>query len=823
MRRNEDHALNVVPILRDLAVSLSNLTGEHGWLAALRFGVAGGLAEAGEADLAEPLFRQLVAENPHHLWAWVGLVDLALVRGNAVAATDIGREALAILPDEPILRRKTAEALDLTEGPAVAIELMALRDIGASDDLAFVIGLHRKAGKVQDAADFCQRMLNLKPDHELSHLARIEIGLQSGDHESAVAAAAEALLHHPKHPEIVLRAAQAYRVAGDTQRAANLAGNAPLDTPFSPWLLQLRASIAEEQGDLEKARLLLGQIWDMGLPEFAEAAREALCRIDAAAAQDPFVEHVYQHVAPAQTIGDERSERDNDFGQLLSKIEIALVEAAPTLYDLLDQFLGSADLPWYRALQVVELVGIKGSAELAESISSAFERQFWSTSDQHAFAIEDLLLRNGPRSALDWIRTHPVARRDSEAAERLGRVLLAAGTGRLAVRYLWSCCRRWPADPHLLELATQALIACGMADRIADLLSETSPHSDAARSLACHVSAAISLGHLTEALSLCEEIEASSDARAPLVDMIEVSLLEANLTKAEAYAARLSIDAGPVEAALVSRPRATRVGTLLNEARILAALGWTVDHHSSADNYIGDFFLPARTRVTQRAPGVDTRISVSIPELPNKIHVIWFENPKSNSERDQLLAVWRKASRRNLILHGEREAQSWLRDKAGKDAARAFAMAPEREQKADLMMLGTLLVEGGVALSSTQWPSGEVDHLFDLTAGAGMFLDGSGAVVTDVVMSTPGHSVIATAFDKAVASCLSRENDHRWFKTGPGLLTRSLALHLVDDVAEARVTLRALSTLRRLVHPYRTAIQVREKFRPFRVGRYLGD
>jgi hypothetical protein len=126
-------------------------------------------------------------------------------------------------------------------------------------------------------------------------------------------------------------------------------------------------------------------------------------------------------------------------------------------------------------------------------------------------------------------------------------------------------------------------------------------------------------------------------------------------------------------------------------------------------------------------------------------------------------------------------------------------MATDQDQKADLMRLATLWGEGGVAMTPLQWPSGDLDALFDNITGAGFFIDDGGAVSSDVVIAPPGHPVIGWALDRAVAACLSRGTEHRWFKTGPGVLTRAVAAALPT----ADVTLCPLTRLRRLLHPHR--------------------
>lgn len=85
-----------------------------------------------------------------------------------------------------------------------------------------------------------------------------------------------------------------------------------------------------------------------------------------------------------------------------------------------------------------------------------------------------------------------------------------------------------------------------------------------------------------------------------------------------------------------------------------------------------------------------------------------------------------------------------------------------------------------------------------------MFCTGAGAVASDVILAPPAHPLIATAFEMSLAACLRGERDHRWVKTGPGLLTRAVAQRLIEDTPPtAPVPLMALQTLQARVHRWR--------------------
>jgi len=547
-------------------------------------------------------------------------------------------------------------------------------------------------------------------------------------------------------------------------------------------------------GAVEAARRLWARLRDLDHPELAAEAEAALARLSGGAPA----------LAEPPPNDPDAPGPEADAASLFDALDAALGQDAAAAEAVLRRLVAQPDLPWYLALRLVERAWRNGSDALAGQLSAAFDGAPWSAPDRQAFAIEDRLLRRGPRAALDWVRAHPAPRRDAEAAERLGRVLVGAAAGRIAARYLGACCRRWPTDPQFLRLVTDACIACGIAERVPALLERAGVDLSTAQGLASRVSAAMASGNVPAALAACRAAEASGAGRLPLVNMIELHVLAGDLAAAEACAARLSVAVGPLEEAVICRPRATRVGSLLNEARILSASGldWQDGALPELRQAAESFFLPARTVLQRLAP--EAGAPATGGPVPEFLHAIWQGPSPLPEEVTRVLAEWQARSSRRLIVHDAQSAPGWLRDRIGADAARAYAMAPEREQKADLMMLAALMVEGGVALTPTEWPAGDVDALMDPVAGAGIFLDASGAVSTDVVIAAPGHPVIVDAFERVVASCLARENDHRWFKTGPGLLTRALACHLAGDPAHrAPVTVRPLAALRTVVHPHR--------------------
>lgn len=757
-------------LLRELGGILGHLDGEQGWIAALRFGVAGGLAELGEGDGADPLFRQLLARNPKHLWAWIGLIEIAMGRGDAMGALALGREALGHIPQERLLRRKCAEVAEVAEGPEAAIVLLCDQPMASmvEEDLVLAIALHRSVGRVIEAGDLCARLIALTPVQAIAHLALIEIGLAQGDAEAACLAAEAALTHHPDHDEIILRAAQAHWMAGTAMRAESLASSLPGSSAFAPWSLMLRAEIAEARGAPAAARDLWSEALATGQAEVAAAAQAALSRLADA--------------IPASDAGDP-----------LSALEAALATGGGSVEVLLAQLAGQEDLPWFVALRLVDrLLQARHAAE-ARRFADACAQRPWSEGDRRAFVLEWLLLAEGPFAALDHLRAHPVPRRDAEACERLGRILLAAGLARLAARYLRRAGRQWPEQEGLLRRATEALIASGSAGQIGALLDGAWRQAPARARLACRVAAALAEGHPAAAVDAC----AGAAGPLPLTDLIEAQILTGDLAGAEASLGLLSASDGPEAEALICRPRATRLGSLLNEARILAAL--SPDQPGEGQGEEGAFFLRARAALLAKMPLVGGDAAQG--EVPGALHLIWRGGMPPPEVAGRMTDGWQAATRRALCQWDPATALGWMAETLGPEAARAFAMAQDTDQRTDLLMLAVLSMEGGMVCTAEHVPGGCIDAL-SIGSGATLFLEGNGGIGMDCMIAPPGHGLVRAALDAALAACLSRESEHRWFKTGPGLMTRTVAGWQVEG-RSASVHLHPAGRLQKVLHPCR--------------------
>ncbi|WP_439139595.1 hypothetical protein [Roseicyclus sp.] len=743
----------VASALVDLAHWLEGAQGDAGWLAALRFGVAGALAETSHQSLAEAGFRQIIAQRPAHLWAWIGLITLVLARGDPGQAAALGRAALDQLPDEPILRRKTAEALEQAEGPDAALACLGpgADPPRAPEDLAYAIMLLRSAQRVAEVGPFCDALLDQRPADALALLARIELGLAQDDDDAALRAAADARAHHPNHAEIRLRSAQAHWRIGQTRLAAALIAPVPDDPTLAPAFDTLWAALVGADPDLGKV---------VADPAAIGSALDALLQ---------------------------KRAKQGDRSMFMKLIK----ESAP--------------LPWYHAIGLVARAHAAGQGALGEEIVAAIDADAWPAADQHAFAVEHSLLRHGPLAALDLLRATVIGMRDPEAAARLGRVLLRAGQATLAARYLGRCLRKWPGDADMLALACDAQIAAGRPDLVADLVTGGRVALDAGRALHYRFAAAFHLARPNQLRQLCKESETVHMDKPPLASLIKAHLLLGDLAAAEAWLAKLDPKDDPLAAALIQRPRATWLGSLLNEARLLAVAVREKPMATAAASapLAQDYFLHAHARIAaMQAMPVPTPAPPDAGDGLQPLHLLWPSPAPTTPEGQRLAAAWAAQMGRPVAAMSLDDGGEWLAQHHGAAVAKAYRLLRDPEQKADLLLYGHLLQHGGVGLGAPLWPRSGIAARLAAFGPTRLFRDDAGAPSTAMIMCLPQDKVIALALDKAVAASLARETEHRWFKTGPGLLARALAsLHLDGDIADA-VPIAPIALLYRAAHPF---------------------
>ncbi len=164
--------------------------------------------------------------------------------------------------------------------------------------------------------------------------------------------------------------------------------------------------------------------------------------------------------------------------------------------------------------------------------------------------------------------------------------------------------------------------------------------------------------------------------------------------------------------------------------------------------------------------------------IPRIINVFW-DRPEPPADVEALMQSWRD---RNPAYGWRRfdeiQARDYLAAKFAGPVIQAYQRVREVSQKADIFRLALLVAEGGVYVDADDRCLRPLDML--LPAGASLVLaqEEFGCATNHFLAAAPGHPVLQAALRMVVIAVNRGDNEFPWLSSGPGLLTRALALHL---------------------------------------------
>jgi hypothetical protein len=232
----------------------------------------------------------------------------------------------------------------------------------------------------------------------------------------------------------------------------------------------------------------------------------------------------------------------------------------------------------------------------------------------------------------------------------------------------------------------------------------------------------------------------------------------------------------------------TLPGTLRTELRLYRQAIASAPGAACEEDLVAAYVIPAIEVVAtwaDRCPDPATRPGEGGErQIPRRIYQFW-DAPVRPSWVLERFASWAAAEGWEHRDFDRHTAKDWLASTFGPDHARAFGLANHVAEQADFFRLCILLVEGGLYADADDRLVGAPDALLAGRGGLVVWREPLGTLANNVICTAPGHPVIASAVEMALASLLSRENDLTWTKTGPGLLTRAVALHVLRDAEGA--------------------------------------
>lgn len=700
--------------------------------------------------------------------------------------------------DRPLLLRRCSFLRQLGRAREAVAVLLPLhesepRDIALTLELAQA---HRAAGDIAAALALFDEVLARDPSRHGAWIAKVELLAKAGRPEAAFAAAEEALARMPA--DRWLRLKRGVLLRDLKQPAAAVAALMPLRHDLPDDL-----AVMLELGQAHVAR---------GDPAAGQAMFDAVLAADPAhrgawlaKVEDALLRHDQAALMALARGLHDRLGREADphasalLARILPQLEIARwgpevaawieavaalpVQAKPadlwalhgvaqlhglpvTCRRLLNGLLARPALPLSVALNILRWSdaqrGETGHLKmLLRSRLAAPECPFF---DLHAAAME-----LGPAQAVARRRRQPG--RPAREIILLADLLVAAGREALAHRYLSVARRLQPAEASLRRRHLNALTAAGQVEEALRAAEELLAEAASPPDWKVGITALIALGQGERALELMDACSDPEHHRAFRRGRLELALRFGRFDEARALAAE-SATLGNARRAL--HFGLTLEGLQLTELR-LAELNRAAPTPSSVEGRLIGPSIQAldahMARLAKRPP----RRREGPGRIPRNILQYW-NTGKPPPALEAIMHSWQAAEGYAYHLFDRLAALRFLAAELGADWAAALRLANHPAEQSDFFRLCFLAVKGGIYADCDDRLIGSLDELTAGEAGLVVFRERRGAIANNLLLAEPAHPVVIHAAVAAKQALLRKDNDSVWTKTGPGLLTRSVAV-----------------------------------------------
>ena len=408
--------------------------------------------------------------------------------------------------------------------------------------------------------------------------------------------------------------------------------------------------------------------------------------------------------------------------------------------------------------------------------------------------------------ALTAIRRDARTRDRVTEARQLALVLFGAHRYALGLRYVRRCLRRWPGSPELWQVYVTEALKQGLIDEVTERIKAISGQ------LPDHVLLDFRLSICGYRNDLEGAVECFALLRALGLDtpvhrglMGKLIYTKQDVATAGALFERIG-SPGAEDARLLHRGGLVGMMTLeFDLEREALAAGGYADTRDWLAARPGSTVAAIRL-IDEWGAGEAKGQSLNGGEgvIPRRIYQYW-DSADLPEVLEPLVASWQSLPGCEHRLLDRTAALQALREEFGTDWVRAFQLAQDAAQEADLLRLCLLAKFGGIWADTDDYLHGDLDHV--LGAGRGLILYREplgGALANNFIAAVPQHPVVVFAANMAREALLQRANEIAWNKTGPGLLTRALAHYLAqtDPTAAEPVTVLDWVEISRVLAPH---------------------
>ncbi|WP_311946252.1 glycosyltransferase [Halomonas piscis] len=382
----------------------------------------------------------------------------------------------------------------------------------------------------------------------------------------------------------------------------------------------------------------------------------------------------------------------------------------------------------------------------------------------------------GAEAALDLYRAAPTPRRTLPQARELANLLRNARHYRLGLRYLRLCRRRWPQDAGLPLAHARLLLDAGFPDEALAILEAPTPVAQRTQALRLRAQILLEKGRLEETAAALAKIRGRIHTSGLLDLYLRVLILQEQ-EDAATELIRETQQRGQHKSIASGHFSPTVVGNLMADLALLKQ-----ERHALPP---GDYEATLAVRYTNAASPVirhhlDLSPDMTGPSpIPRQIFQYW-DNPTPPEAVLDIMRSWRDQPGFDYRRFDHGEARAFLHDTFGATFARAFRQASNVAEASDLLRLCYLRHYGGLYADADDRLAGRLESLLPGDADLVCFREPFDILGNNVIACVPGHPAITLASELAAESILAQDNEITWSKTGPGLLTRAVARHLLS-------------------------------------------
>ncbi|MBB3142634.1 glycosyltransferase [Halomonas organivorans] len=420
---------------------------------------------------------------------------------------------------------------------------------------------------------------------------------------------------------------------------------------------------------------------------------------------------------------------------------------------------------------------------------------------------EFLLHTQGPKDAWARLMQEHRPRRSRVEVQQLVPLLRTTHDRALCLRYLRFCRRRWPRDAELRLQHANLLVEAGYPGRALSVLKAPVPANKRLLKARIRASCLLETGQIDAAKAEMERVGHYGEAQGALHCHLGILLMLGHEEDAQAFLEQAQ-RGNQNQTVTSGHFSISSLGMQLNDLKMFhreqaSLTSLAPQSPGKHDAYlVAHYVYPAR-QVIQR----NVRYKVAAGErgtrhIPRRVVQFWNDRRPPHSVAE-IMQSWSSVPGIDYQRFNTLMARDFLRHHLGADYERAFRLANNIAESVDFFRLCYLRHHGGIYADADDRLSGRLEALIPPDVGLVCFRENYGALANNVIIAAPEHPAIVLASEMALEALLARDNESTWSKTGPGLLTRAVASHLLrgkPERPEQRVAILPSYLLRRQVH-----------------------